>query len=61
MTSITLILVHSDRDAQIASLLMEEVKILDKYSDFVNIFSEKKALVLPERIDSISLQSSWKK
>ena len=40
--------VYSDRKAQIAFLLTEKVKIQDKYSDFVNVFSEKKALVLPK-------------
>ena len=32
-------------------MLTEKVKILDKYSDFVNVFSKEKALVLPERIE----------
>ena len=41
--------IHPDRAAQIASLLTEEVKIPDKYSDFTNVFLEEKALVLPER------------
>ena len=41
--------IYLDRVAQIASLLAEEVKILDEYSDFVNIFLEKKTLVLLER------------
>ena len=41
--------IHPDKKAQIAFLLTEEVKILDKYSDFTHIFSEVKALVLPER------------
>ena len=40
--------IHPNRAARIASLLTEEVKILDKYSDFVDVFSEKKALVLSE-------------
>ena len=43
------ILIHSDRKAQIASLLIEKVKISDKYLDFINVFSEKKALVLLEQ------------
>ena len=30
-------------------MLIEEVRIPDEYSDFTNVFSEKKALVLPER------------
>ena len=41
--------IHLNKAAQIASLLIEEVKILDKYSDFTNVFSEEKALVLPQR------------
>ena len=43
--------IHLDKEAQIASLLTEEVKIPNKYSDFTNIFSEEKALVLPERTE----------
>ena len=43
--------IHLDRAAQIASLLIEEVKIPDEYSDFTDVFSEKKALVLPERTE----------
>ena len=39
---------HLDRAAQIASLLAKEVKISDEYSDFADVFSEEKALVLPE-------------
>ena len=54
--------IHPDRAAQIASLLIEEVKIPDKYSDFTNVFSEEKALVLPERIElnkhAINLEDS---
>ena len=41
--------IDSDREAQIALLLTKTVKILDKYSDFGNVFSEEKALVLLER------------
>ena len=43
--------IHPDKAAQIAFLLTKEVKILDKYSDFTNVFSEEKALVLPERTE----------
>ena len=43
--------IHPDRAAQIASLLAEEVRIPDKYSDFANVFSEEKALVLPEHTE----------
>ena len=32
--------IHPDREAQIAFLLIEEVKIPDKYSDFTNVFLE---------------------
>ena len=42
--------IYLDREAQIASLLTKEVQILDKYSDFTNVFLEETALVLPERI-----------
>ena len=41
--------IYPDRKAQIASLLTEEVKIPDKYSNFTDVFSKEKALVLPER------------
>ena len=40
--------IYLDKAVQIASLLIEKVKILDKYSDFANVFLEKKALVLSE-------------
>ena len=43
--------IHPDREAQIASLLTEEVKIPDEYSDFIDVFSKEKALVLPERTE----------
>ena len=43
--------IHLARKAKIASLIAEEIKILTKYSDVVNVFSEKKALVLLEQID----------
>ena len=42
--------IHLDKVAQIAFLLIEEVKIPDKYLDFTNVFSDKKALVIPEYI-----------
>ena len=38
--------IHHDKVAQIAFLLTKKVKISDKYSDFTNVFSEEKALVL---------------
>ena len=43
--------IHRDRAAQIASLLAKEVRIPDKYSDFANVFLEKKTLVLPKRTE----------
>ena len=43
--------IHLDRKAQIAFLLTKKVKIPDKYSDYVDVFSEEKTLVLPERIN----------
>lgn len=48
MTFIALISVHPDREAQIAFLFTEKAKMSDKYSDFVNVFLEEKALMLPE-------------
>ena len=42
---------HPNRAAQIAFLLTKKVKIPDKYSDFTDVFSEEKALVLPERTE----------
>ena len=41
--------IHPDKEAQIAFLLTEEVKILEEYLDFANVFSEKNVLVLLER------------
>ena len=41
--------IYPNRKAQIASLLIEKVKMLDEYLDFLNVFSEEKALVLSER------------
>ena len=43
--------IYPDRVAQIALLLNKEVKIPEEYSDFTNVFSEEKALVLPERTE----------
>ena len=43
--------IYQDRAAQIASLLAKKVRIPDEYSDFADVFSEKKALVLPERTE----------
>ena len=41
--------IYPDRAAQITSLLIEKVRIPDKYSDFADVFSETKTLMLPER------------
>ena len=41
--------IHPEKKAQIAFLLTEKVKIPDEYSDFTDVFSKEKALVLPER------------
>ena len=50
VTSLSLVSgIHLDREAQIAFLLIEEVKILDEYSDFTDVFSKEKDLVLLER------------
>ena len=43
--------IHLARKAQIALLVAEEVKIPTKYSDFLDVFSEEKALILPEGIE----------
>ena len=40
--------IYPDRAAQITSLLAEEVRIPNEYSDFADVFLEVKALVLPE-------------
>ena len=54
--------IYPDKAAQIALLLTKNVKIPDKYLDFVNNFSEKKALMLPERTElnelAINLENS---
>ena len=41
---------YLDKAAQIAFLLVEKIKIPDEYSDFTDVFSEEKALVLSEHI-----------
>lgn len=48
MTSFDFSLIHLVRQPQIALLLIKEVTILDKYSDFINVFSEEKISELPE-------------
>lgn len=39
-------LIHPTQEAQIALLITEEVKIIAKYLDFLNVILEEKALVL---------------
>ena len=49
LASLNLVLkIYLDREAQIASLSNDKVKILDEYLDFTNVFLEEKALILPE-------------
>ena len=45
------LLIHPDRVAQIASLLIKKITIPDKYSDFADVFLEEKPLVLPEQTE----------
>ena len=40
-----------NRKAQITFLLTKKVTILNKYSNFANVFSEKKSLVLSEQTE----------
>ena len=40
--------IYQARKTQIALLISKKVKITAKYSDFSNVFSEEKVLVLPE-------------
>ena len=42
--------IYPARKAQLALLLIKEVTVPTKYSDFANVFSEKSVNVLPERI-----------
>lgn len=43
------VLIYSDRETQIAFLIVEEVKILIKYSDFADFFSEEKTWELSKQ------------
>ena len=40
--------IHPGNEAQIALLIVEKVKILTKYSNFSNVFSNEKTLILLE-------------
>ena len=46
--SLTSMPIHPAREAQIASLVIEEVQIPSEYSDFSDVFSEERASILPE-------------
>ena len=48
VTSLLTMAIHPAREAQIALLIAKEVKISTKYSDFSDVFLEKKASILPE-------------
>lgn len=41
--------IYPNKEAQIASLLMEKITILDKYLDFTDVFSEQHTLVLSDQ------------
>ena len=42
--------IHPAQEAQIASLIAEEITVVAKYSDFPNVFSKRLAEVLPKCI-----------
>ena len=44
-------LIYSAKEAQIALLVIKEMQILSKYLDFLDIFLEKKALILTKEIN----------
>lgn len=41
--------IHLDKKTLIAFLIADEVKILNKYFDFANVFSEEKTMMLTEQ------------
>lgn len=45
-----IIIIHPAREAQIAFLIAKKMKILAEYSDFLDVFLEKKTLILSELI-----------
>lgn len=59
--NLVLVSVHPDKKTQIAFFLIKKVKIPDKYLHFINVFSEKKALVLPKRTEFNQLTMNLKK
>lgn len=46
--SLSLILIYWAKKAKISLLIIEKIKIFNKYLNFINIFSEKKASILPK-------------
>ena len=46
MTFLLTIVIYLVRQAQIALLITKKMQILFKYSDFLDVFSKKKALIL---------------
>lgn len=44
--SLSLMLIHLAKKSQIVLLLTKKLTILEKYSDFFNVFSKEKILVL---------------
>ena len=62
VTSLSTMALHPAREAQIASLVIEEVQIPSKYLDFLDVFLEEKASILPKATDlnqhAIELQES---
>ena len=50
VTSFLTIIIHPARKVQIVLLVTEKINILTKYSDFSDVFSKKKASILPEVI-----------
>ena len=51
VTSLSTMAIHPAQEAQIASLVIEEVQIPSEYSDFSDVFSEERASTLPEATD----------
>ena len=49
--NLALISIYLDREAQKAFLHNKKIKILDKYSNFIDVFSKKKTLVLLEQTE----------
>ena len=60
---LNLMLIHQAQKDQIALLVIEKMQILSKYSDFLDVFSKKKASILLEAINlnqhAIENQGRW--